>query len=183
MILFALALSAPAFAQDEAPGYASILDEAKAAIVAKDYKGARALLTKAEGAAPANPALIQERDLARLPFYRGLIEWRDGDKDTAALNFWRDAITLSADFQPELDVLPEPDGQDVYYALIGEVQGRESITLALPEDPGDSMIFVDGRRMEPFDAVLVAPTSYRCAAARATSSALGTCTVRRPPTI
>jgi len=149
-----LLAAAPAFAQ-EGTGYVGLLDQAKAAIAAGDYKAARALLTQAEAAAPGSEALIQEKDLARLPFYKGAVEWRNGDKDTAALNYFRDAITLSAAFQPEADVLPESDAQDVYYALIGEVQGRESITLGLPEDPGDALIFVDGRRMEAFDAVLV----------------------------
>ncbi len=149
-----LLAASPAFAQ-EGTGFVALLDQAKAAIASGDYKAARTLLAQAEAAAPGSEALIQEKDLARLPFYKGAVEWRNGDKDTAALNHFREAITLSADFQPEADVLPESDAQDVYYALIGEVQGRESITLGLPEDPGDSLIFVDGRRMEAFDAVIV----------------------------
>jgi hypothetical protein len=149
-----LLLVAQAQAQDAA-GYVALLDQAKAAIAAGDYKSARQLLAQADTAAAGSDALILERDLARLPFYLGLVEWRAGDKDTAALNHWRDAITLSTSFVPEADVLPESDGQDVYYALMGEVKARESVTLGLPEDPVDTVIFVDGRRMEPFDAVLV----------------------------
>jgi hypothetical protein len=144
----------PAWA-DDPPDYAGLLDQAKAAIAAKDYKGAKALLAQAEAAAPGNAAIIQEKDLARLDFYKGLIEWRAGDKDTAALNYWRDAIVLSKNFQPEADVLPETDGQDVFYALIGEVTAREEVALGLPEDPGDAVILVDGQRKEAFDPVLV----------------------------
>ncbi|MDP2309663.1 MAG: hypothetical protein Q8P18_26825 [Pseudomonadota bacterium] len=149
-----LLLASPAWAQEEG-GYVALLDKAKAAIGSGDYKGARTLLAQAEAAAPTSEALILEKDLARLSFYKGAVEWRNGDKDTAALNHWRSAIVLSQDFQPEADVLPESDAQDVYYALIGEVKGRESVTLGLPEDPGDTMIFVDGRRMEAFDAVVI----------------------------
>ncbi len=149
-----LLLSGAAWAQDGG-GYVSLLDQVKSAIAAKDYKTARSLLAQAEAAAPTSEALIMEKDLARLPFYRGLVEWRDGDKDTAALNHWRAAITLSTSFEPEADVLPEAEGQDVYYALMGEVKAKDAVTLGLPEDPGDTVIFVDGRRMEPFDAVIV----------------------------
>ncbi|MFZ5481677.1 MAG: hypothetical protein ACOZNI_33245, partial [Myxococcota bacterium] len=157
MSLIALALlwATPAFAQDEPTGYAAHIATARTAILAKDWKAAKAALDAAEAAAPSNELLIQEKDLARLFFFRGLVEWRAGDKDKAALDWWREAIALSPAYEPEADVLPESDGQDVYYALMGEVKAKEQITLNLPEDPGDVVLFVDGRRMEPFDAVIV----------------------------
>lgn len=166
LILLLAAWSAPTFAQDEAaetpaasaapqgPTVAVLVADAKKAILAKDYKGAEKLLDQAEAAAPTSPTLVMQVDLARIPFYRGLIEYRVGDKDTKALNLWRDAIVLMPDFQPEKDVLPETDGQDVFYALAEEAKGsREQISLGLPEDPGDASIFVSGKPRESFDTI------------------------------
>ncbi len=159
-----LLLAGPAWAQEEV-GYAQTLDQAKAAILAADFKSARALLARATGEAPANAALITARDLARLDFYKGVVEWRAGDKDVGSLDFWRAAITLSDVFAPEPDVLPESDDQDVFYALTGEVKGRDTVVLGLPEDPGDTVIFVDGRKLEAFDSVLLGThfVQLRCA--------------------
>jgi hypothetical protein len=151
----ALALPGAARAQDDGPTFQGLVDNARTAILASDWKKATALLTQAEELAPKNPSLILEKDLGRLYFYRGLVEYRAGDKDSAALEWWRKAIVLSPKFEPEADVLPEQEGQDVFYALTGEVNGRQGVTLDLPDDPGDAVIFVDGRKMESTDGVVI----------------------------
>ncbi len=140
-------------AQAQDFGYIAILQQSRAAIVGKDYKTAKTLLTAAEAAAPSSTSPLAEQDIATLWFYRGLIEWRAGDKDSAALNYWRQALVLAPRFAPDTELLPEMDGQDVLYALASEVANYPQAVVNLPEDPGDSLIFIDGRRLEPFDSI------------------------------
>ena len=141
-----------ASAQD-AVGYAAHLDTAKTALAAQDWKAARAALDAAEAAAPTNEALITAQDLGRLFFYRGLIEWRAGDKEKGAPGWWRKANAIAPGFAPDADLLPETDAQDLYYALNGEIKQLAQVTVALPEDPGDVVIFVSGRRLEASDSI------------------------------
>ena len=140
-----LALVAAASAQDF--GYVAIMQQARSALVAGDYKTAKTLLTAAEAAAPTSSSPLAEQDIANLPFYRGLIEWRAGDKDNAALNWWRKVLVIAPQFEPDKELLPEVDGQDVLYALRGEVRNYDQFATGIPDDMGDTLIFIDGKRL------------------------------------
>jgi hypothetical protein len=140
-----LALVFAAQAQDF--GYVAIMAQAREALIAKDYKTARTLLTAADAAAPTSSSPLAEADLARLPFYRGLVEWRSGDKDKAALDWWRRVLVLSPQFEPDPELLPEADAQDVLYALRGEVRSYAQSPTGLPEEAEDLLVFIDGKRL------------------------------------
>ncbi|MBM4393234.1 MAG: hypothetical protein FJ090_19080, partial [Deltaproteobacteria bacterium] len=140
-----LALVAAAGAQDF--GYVAIMQQARTALVAGDYKTAKTLLTAAEAAAPTSSSPLAEQDIANLPFYRGIIEWRAGDKDNAALNWWRKVLVIAPQFEPDKELLPEVDGQDVLYALRGEVRNYNQFATGIPDDTGDALIFIDGKRL------------------------------------
>lgn len=148
MILALLAALAGSAAASDSP-YGILLDEARAAIAKKDYPAARTALDRAEAVAPANDELIPNEDLARLEFYRGVVEWRAGDKDVAALEAWRRALVLSPTYLPDPAVLPETEGQDAFYALASEVKGYEQLPVGAPAYAGDALIFVDGVRADP----------------------------------
>jgi hypothetical protein len=127
--------------------YAEAMERARTAIVAGDWRDARAALADAEGIAPDSPVILLSADLARLDYYRGAILWVNEDRDEA-LTVWRRSLTLDPKFQPAADVLPDTEGQDAYYALASEVIGYPSKALAVPDDV-TAVIFVDGVRGEP----------------------------------
>ena len=137
------------FAQENP--YLVALEQARVAIVAQEWKTARAALDEADDRAPSNPVILLGGDLARLDFYRGTVAWNSGDRD-GALPLWRSSITLNPKFLPLPDVLPDLEGQDAYYALVSEVTSNPAMPLGLPEDT-NAVIFVDGRRPEPDDVV------------------------------
>ncbi|MSQ00283.1 MAG: hypothetical protein EXR71_00135 [Myxococcales bacterium] len=147
-----LLFAAGAWAQDF--GYVAIVQQAREAILAKDFKTAKTLLTAAEAAAPTSSSPLAEADLAKLHFFRGLVEWRSGDKERAALDHWRRVLTISPQFEPDPALLPETEAQDVLYALRGEVRNYDQFPTGLPEDSGDALIFIDGKRMAAEDMLI-----------------------------
>lgn len=157
-----LFLVSSAFAQEA--DFASLMTTARQAILAKDWDAANAALKAAEAAAPASATLISNADLARITFYQGVVVYRTEGVDPA-MAVWRKTLVIAGDFAPEKDVLPEADAQDVFYALAEEQRNKEQVALGLPEDPGDVMIFVDGRRYEPLDSVYLGQhfVQLRCA--------------------
>lgn len=149
LALYTLAASASA----EDGDYASLLVQAKKALIAGDYRAARDLLTTAEQVAPEATTLIPQREIARLYFYRGVLYWR-ASPESAAMDAWRQTLTVAPDFQPEADLLPEPAERDVFLALGEEVNSLGEVEVALPEDPGEAVIYIDGRTLEPTDTIV-----------------------------
>lgn len=149
MILLGLAI---AWAQ--ATGFAEAMRAADAAMAAGDWTAARLAVEAARAAAPASPTLLPASEVGRLGFYRGAIEWRAGFKDRA-LDLWRATLAQVPAQPPIAAALPDPEGQDAFYALVAEVRGFKEVPTGLPADPGDTLLFIDGRRLGPEDFVFV----------------------------
>jgi len=139
----------------EASSFVLLLDTARAELLQKDWAGARTALAQAQAVAPANDVLVLGADLGRLDFYRGVIEWRVGDRDKGALDAWRRAAVLAPEFQPDKELLPDTEEQDAFYAIVSEVKGYEQVELALPDDPGGATIFIDGQPRDVGDFLVV----------------------------
>jgi outer membrane biosynthesis protein TonB len=150
----ALGLMCPAARAEDAT-FLQTLDSAKAKLASKDYRGAERTLDDAKDAAPQSAQLILSEDLSRMLFYRGVAEWYGGDRDKAALDAWRATAVLNPAYQPDAAVLPETEAQDAFYAIVSEVKGYTEAQLNIPEDTGDSMLFIDGTRKEVGDTVRV----------------------------
>ncbi len=133
--------------------YTTLLAQAKGALLAGDFKEARDLLLAAEEAAPGSAAPISQTDVARLSFYRGVLYWR-ASPESAALEAWKQALTLAPKFAPEADLLPDAQERDAFLALRAEVNARTQVPVKLPEDTGEALIFIDGQRMDPDALVL-----------------------------
>ena len=142
-------------ARAEDATFLQALDSAKAKLASKDYRGAERTLDDAKDAAPQSGQLILSEDLSRMLFYRGVAEWYGGDRDKAALDAWRATAVLNPAYQPDAAVLPETEAQDAFYAIVSEVKGYTEAQLNIPEDTGDSMLFIDGTRKEVGDTVRV----------------------------
>ncbi|MEN9785861.1 MAG: hypothetical protein RLZZ299_1125 [Pseudomonadota bacterium] len=157
-ILALALLGAPVARAEDGPGAPELVEQAADAIVAKKYADARKLLDAAYVAAPNAPGPIPAQVLAQIFFYRGVCEWYGAPPKKRADNtfeWWRKARALWPEYVPDARVLPESEAQDVYYALASEFAARAQVELGLPEDPGDAVIFVSGRRMEATDSVYV----------------------------
>jgi tetratricopeptide (TPR) repeat protein len=137
--------------------FSTLLTEAKGSLVAGDYKAARDLLNQAEAAAPTASTRISQTDVARLYFYRGVLYWR-ASPESAALDNWRQALTVAPQFQPETDLLPDQSERDTFLALGAEVQARGQVPVKIPEDTGEAVVYIDGQQLDPGDSV--APGSH-----------------------
>lgn len=154
MSLILLLCSLLTAAAEEAD-FATQMTAAKTAMTAKDWSVAIKALEAAEDAAPTSPALISNADLARIYFLHGVILYRQASSIDAAMPWWRKSLAIAPDFSPDKEFLPEQDAQDVFYALSEEQKSKDQVVLMLPEDPGDVMIFFDGKRYESSDSVYI----------------------------
>lgn len=138
----------------QATGFAEAMQAADAAMAAGDWSAARAAVEAAWAAAPESPTLLPASEVGRIGFYRGAIEWRAGSRDRA-LDHWRATLAQVPAMQPDATALPDPEGQDAFYALVAEVRGFKEVPTGLPADPGEALLFIDGRRLGPEDFVFV----------------------------
>jgi tetratricopeptide (TPR) repeat protein len=150
MLTSLLLLASTAFADDD---YRSLLSQAKTSLLAGEYRDARDLLVKAEEVAPTADTLLTTTDLTRLYFYRGVLFWR-ASPESAALEAWKQALTINPSFVPEADLLGDASERDTFLALADEVRAAGDVGLDLPEDPGEAIIYVDGKAVGDDDTVL-----------------------------
>lgn len=145
-------------------GFADAVRVAEEALAVGDYTAAGLALAAAREEAPRSPTLIPATELGKLSFYRGAIDWRTGSKDQA-LDEWRTTLSQVPGFQPLAAALPDPDGQDAFYALVAEVRGFREVATGLPADPGEALVYIDGRRLGPEDFVFAGEhfLQVRCA--------------------
>jgi hypothetical protein len=143
VVALTLTLSLPATAST--PTTAERLREARALVVARDYVAAAAVLDAAEEEAPRAAGPVPASDLSRLWFYRGVIAWRQGLRDGAALDAWRKAAAIDPVAPPDATLLPDPQDQDAYHAIRAEVKGYTGVPV---EVPSSFRVFVDGSAVE-----------------------------------
>ena len=72
--------------------------EARAAIVARDFKAATKALDAATAAAPSSETVVPGSTLARIWYYRGVVEQLQGDKKGKAIDLWRAALVLDSTY-------------------------------------------------------------------------------------
>ncbi len=138
--LLGLAWALPA----EAQTVDDMLSTAIQAIVSGDFDTARALLTQAEAEAPTSADVLQSYTLAGIFYYRGVMEFFGGDKDEAALNFWRMALEKDLYYSWDTGLVADQQAQALFEALRSEVDSRSLI----PVKPMDGVTaWVDGHEV------------------------------------
>lgn len=130
------------------------LAAARAAIAAGDYKAATRALDAAHAAAPGVDAVLPARTLARISFYRGVVEHLQGDKKGKAIEHWRQSLVFENSFKWETEVLNAQDPETLYEALRSEVRSRSKLDVGVPEKTGAAKLFVDGQRKATGETVL-----------------------------
>ena len=142
LALGALILARPALAGE----VEDRLGEARAAMLSKDFKAAGKALDAAYAAAPGSAGVVPQESLARIWYYRGVIEQLQGDKKGKAIDHWRQALVLDSGLPWEPAVLNEADPETLFEALRSEVKSRDKLNTGVPEKVGAALLFVDGQK-------------------------------------
>ncbi len=130
------------------------VDAAVEAITNGDFDTARNLLDIAEKAAPASQTVVLGSTLASIDYYRGMMEFFGGDRDQATLVYWRSALEKDITFAWDKGLVVDPDAEDLFEALRSEVDSRDQAEAAVPEDSTEFRVYVDGRMLSHYDAVV-----------------------------
>ncbi len=130
------------------------LDEALAAIQEADFERATALLAEAEELAPQSPTVVVGPQLARIHYYRGIVEFYVGDRDRKALDEFRKALVLDLTYPWDTSLVVEEEPQALFEALRNEVASRPQVKLGAPDDVPGLRAYVDGRLVHPYDTVI-----------------------------
>ena len=94
------------------------------------------------------------RTLARISYYRGVVEQLQGDKKGKAIDYWRAALVLDDQTPWEPEVLKADDPETLFEALRSEVRSRDKVDLGVPEAVGAAKLYVDGGKVASGDRAL-----------------------------
>ncbi|MCB9792789.1 MAG: hypothetical protein H6741_08660 [Alphaproteobacteria bacterium] len=118
-----------------------------------DFEGARALLDKAEGHAAQSTSVVTSSSLASIHFYRGVLEYYDGDRDKKTLDHWRLALLADQNYAFDKSLVADQEPQDLFEALRMEIRARPHSEAGVAEG-SDVRVFVDGRLLKEYDMVV-----------------------------
>ncbi len=149
--LLALVL-APAARAAAPPSLDAALAEARADLAAGQPKAALKVLKAADRGADELPAVVATRQLAGLPYLRGVALLALGDED-GAMDAWRAALVIDDGLPWDAELVPDTATRDLYLALVREVGSRAEVDAGVPEATGRARVFADGRRVRAGDAV------------------------------
>jgi len=134
------------------PADASAVDDslmqAVNAIAEGDFDQARELLTGAEAGAPDETSILPGFTLAGIYYYQGVMEFFAGDKEQAALDFWRKALEKDLFFNWDTTLVADREAQALFEALRSEVDSRTLLTIEAPTDEG-LRLYLDGQAVKP----------------------------------
>ena len=116
-----------------------------------DFEQARAELDAAEQALSSSQEVVLGGTVASIHFYRGVVEYHDGDRDTATLDHWRKALVADPNYRFDRALVKDPDMADLFEALRSEVGQRPQEASGLQAD--DPRVYIDGRIMHDYDLV------------------------------
>jgi len=103
------------------------------AIASGDFPTAKDLLTQAEAEAPTQANVVQSYTLAGIFYYQGVMEFFAGDKDEAALTWWRKALEKDLYYSWDSGLVADQQAQALFEALRSEVDSRSLITVSPPD--------------------------------------------------
>ena len=127
------------------------VDAGLASIKAGDFDAAREHLDDAEGALVDSEEVVLATTLASIHYYRGVIEFYDGNED-ATLDHWRAALVADSSFGFDTSLVADPDPADLFEALRSEVGQRPQVASGVVED--GPRVYIDGRLMHDYDHVV-----------------------------
>ncbi len=126
---------------------------ARSLVIEGDYDGALDALDRAETEAGKTETVVLGSTLAGIWFYRGAVEYHSGDRSEAMLRDLRAALVIDLEYSFDREAIPDPETDDLFYALRSEVGQRPKYESGAREDAVDARIFVDGHLMTEYDYV------------------------------
>lgn len=140
------------------PAFAGkVEDDVQAALTAindGDFEQARVLLDQAEANAATSSSVVLSQSLASISFYRGVLEYYDGDRDKKTLELWRLALLADLEYAFDTTLVADQEPQDLFEALRLEVGARTHVEPGVREDRPNVKVFVDGRLLNQFELVV-----------------------------
>ncbi len=131
------------------------VDAGLEAISTGDYEQARQELDAAENALGSSEEVVLGSTMASIYFYRGVIEYYDGDRDEALLELWRLALVADPAYRFDRSVVSDPEPRVLFEALRNEVAQRPQVASGISE--GDPRVYIDGRMMYEYDHLVHGP--------------------------
>lgn len=132
-------------------------DDVQAALAAindGDFEQARVRLDQAEENALTSSSVVLSQSLASIWFYRGVLEYYDGDRDQKTLELWRLALLADLEYAFDTTLVADQEPQDLFEALRLEVGARTHVEPGVREDRPNVKVFVDGRLLNQFELVV-----------------------------
>ena len=126
---------------------------ARALVLEGDFAGAKEALDRAEAEAAKTETVVLASTLAGIWFYRGAVEYHSGDRSEAMLQDLRRALVIDLEYSFDREAIPDPQTDDLFYALRSEVGQRPKYESGAREDAVDAKIFVDGQLMTEYDYI------------------------------
>lgn len=119
-----------------------------------DFEGARARLELAEAHAVESSSVVLGRSLASVHFYRGVLEYYDGDRNKRTLDHWRLTLVADITFTFDTSLVADQEPRDLFEALRTEVRSRPHYEPGLREDREEVRVFVDGRMLRSHELIV-----------------------------
>jgi len=130
------------------------LASARAALVSGKPKAALSALEGAEEVAQQAGVLVPARSVASIFYLRGVAHRATGDRKEKATDLWRAALVVDNELVWDESLIDDGDAFSLFEALRGEVRGRQSVDVGVPEALGAAKAYVDGVRVRAGDTVL-----------------------------
>ncbi len=112
------------------------------AIAEGDFATAKSLLTEAETIAPSHEGVVPGYTLAGIFYYQGVMEFFAGDRNEAALSFWRKALEKDLFYSWDTGLVADREAQALFEAIRSEVDSRNLVDI--PKQASDIQAYVDG---------------------------------------
>jgi hypothetical protein len=141
-----LAMIRPAFAGNPVD---DLLVAARKSVQEKSWADVDQFMERALKIAPDADVVIPARTQARIYFFQGIYEWCAGDRNTAALERWRQALMVDSTFPWDAQVYKDDEAESVFESLRREVTSRKTVSVGIPENTRSMKIFVAGSRAGP----------------------------------
>lgn len=123
-------------------------EEAKQAILAKDFAKAEQLFTQVYAELGSSNRVMTNSEISTLWYLRGISAFLQGQD---ALDYWRQALVINPEQQWDENLSTDESAQDAFWALKKEVLSRKIVSLQIPEQYGRAVLYVDGYERAPAD--------------------------------
>lgn len=119
-----------------------------------DFETAQQLLDQAEANVATTTSVVLGSSLASIWYYRGVLEYYNGDPNKKTLELWRMALLADLSFPFDTTLVADQEPRDLFEALRLEVSSRPHYDGGMDESQGAVKVFVDGQLLHPYSLIV-----------------------------